>query len=86
MAKKFSERDILLMTEVSKGRTYKEVARIMRISPRTVEWHIQRIFSHTGCKNKVEMVNYFRENIALRQPPAKKLTGWLSRTFGRLVR
>lgn len=64
MEENFSNKDLMLMSEISKGRTYKEVARIMNVSPRTIEWRIRKIFSHTGCRNKVEVANYFREKIS----------------------
>lgn len=62
MKNKFSKKDIMLMCELSKGKTYKEIARIMNISPRTVEWRIRKIAQVTGCRNKVEIANYFQKN------------------------
>lgn len=60
----FSEKDVVLMSEISKGKTYKEIARIMNISPRTVEWRIRRITQFTGCRNKIEIANYYRTSSA----------------------
>lgn len=62
MKNKFSRKDIVLMSELSKGKTYKEIARIMNISPRTVEWRIRKIIQTTGCRNKVEIVVFFQKS------------------------
>ena len=49
-----------------RGKTYKQTARDMSISPRTVETYLENILIKTSCCNKVEVVSrysrYFLEN------------------------
>lgn len=47
---------------LSQGHTYKEIAREMSISPRTVEYYIEIIRDKTGCDRKYELVSYFNKN------------------------
>ena len=53
-----TKKDTDLLQELSKGYTYKKIAEIMHVSPRTIEWRIQRIKQKIGAKNKVEIINY----------------------------
>lgn len=50
---------------LSQGRTYKEIAREMNISPRTVEYYIEIIRDKTGCARKYELVSYFNQNVGM---------------------
>lgn len=54
-----SSKDKQLILEISKGNTYKQIARIMNVSPRTIEWRMQKIIRNTGCRNKIDVINYF---------------------------
>ena len=68
----FTNKDIALLREISKGYTYKEIARTMNLSPRTIEWRTQKIMKGTKCGNKVELVNYFRNYLEQNNSQAKK--------------
>lgn len=44
------------------GNSLKEVAKLMKISPRTVESYINKIRNKTNCHNKSELINFFRNS------------------------
>lgn len=48
------ERDVAIRT--CQGRTAKEIARDLDLSPRTVEQYCARLFQKTGARNKAELV------------------------------
>ncbi|WP_308445101.1 helix-turn-helix transcriptional regulator [Paraburkholderia flagellata] len=50
-----SRRELEVARQVATGRTYKEIARILKISPATVRHHIQTIHEHMGVRNNVEL-------------------------------
>lgn len=81
MKNKFSKKDIILMSELSKGKTYKEIARIMNVSPRTVEWRIRKITQFTGCRNKVEIANYFHRNKSKGMFVISLFSQWIRKFF-----
>lgn len=61
-----SKRELECLYHFCQGKTYKQTAREMSISPRTVETHLENILLKTSCVNKVEAVSkysrYFLEN------------------------
>jgi DNA-binding NarL/FixJ family response regulator len=50
------EREVLQL--LAEGKTMKEVAAILEISPRTVEFHKYRIMEHLGVKSNAELVQH----------------------------
>jgi DNA-binding NarL/FixJ family response regulator len=54
----FSERELDIVRLSAQGLTAKQIADKLRISPRTVEKHKDRIFARFCFKSTVEMVNY----------------------------
>jgi DNA-binding NarL/FixJ family response regulator len=50
------EREVLQL--LAEGKTMKEVAAVLEISPRTVEFHKYRIMEHLGVKSNAELVQH----------------------------
>jgi signal transduction histidine kinase/DNA-binding NarL/FixJ family response regulator len=50
-------REIEVAGLIAKGKTYKEIAKELYISEKTVTKHIQNIFGKAGVSNKVELIN-----------------------------
>lgn len=49
-------RESLILAEIVRGRSSKEVARELQISPRTVEFHRANLLKKFGAKNTAELV------------------------------
>ena len=49
-------RELLILAEIVKGHSSKEVARALDISPRTVEFHRANLLKKYGAKNTAELV------------------------------
>ena len=49
-------REHLILVEIVKGHSSKEVARALEISPRTVEFHRANLLKKFGAKNTAELV------------------------------
>lgn len=58
---KFSQRELQCLAHFCQGKTYKETARDMSISPRTVETYLNNILQKSSCNNKVEVVSKFSQ-------------------------
>ena len=56
------ERDIVL--GILEGRSNAEIAGALFISERTVETHIRNVYQKTGVRNRVQLLNLFREDRA----------------------
>ncbi|MDY0101852.1 MAG: response regulator transcription factor [Lentimicrobium sp.] len=56
-----SEREIELITHLSKGLSSEEIANEMFLSRHTVDTHRRNIHTKTGTKNTVELLNLLRE-------------------------
>jgi LuxR family quorum-sensing system transcriptional regulator SolR len=54
-----SKRELECLYHFCQGRTYKEIAKILSISPRTVETHLEKLLYKTSCSNKLEMICRF---------------------------
>ncbi len=54
-----SERESLCVYHVCKGFTVKQVAKILDISPKTVETYIERAKQKLHCQNKAELISVF---------------------------
>lgn len=57
----FTSRELSIMNRLSEGKTYKEIAEVLKISPRTVGWHITRLYKKTKCHNKVAIADFARQ-------------------------
>ena len=53
-----SEREIEIIELVAKGLTNQEIAGMLTISKRTVDNHVSNIFTKTGAKNRVALLNW----------------------------
>ncbi|MBP6985443.1 MAG: helix-turn-helix transcriptional regulator [Alphaproteobacteria bacterium] len=54
-------REIECLSYLTTGKSAKEIARLINISPRTVETHISNIRLKTRCQTKTEMTVWFKE-------------------------
>ena len=54
----FTKRELDIIRLCSSGKTSREIAEALCISPRTVEAHKDNIFNKIGCNSTAEMVNY----------------------------
>ncbi len=57
--KKLTPREIACLKYVCQGLTAKEAARVLNVSPRTVEAHILNIKRKLGCRNVIELCNVY---------------------------
>ena len=57
-----TKREWECLSEISQGKTYKEVANALSISPRTVEDHVNRLKEKMGASHRSKLVNCFLEN------------------------
>lgn len=53
-----SVREIEIIELVAKGLTNQEIAESLTISKRTVDNHVSNIFTKTGAKNRVALLNW----------------------------
>ncbi len=53
-----SEREVEIIELVAKGLTNQEIAATLMISKRTVDNHVSNVFSKTGAKNRVALLNW----------------------------
>lgn len=53
-----SEREIEIIELVAQGLTNQEIAGALTISKRTVDNHVSNIFTKTGAKNRVALLNW----------------------------
>lgn len=56
-----SPREAECLFHICRGKSYKETARVLEISPRTVETHIEHIRNKTDCRNKVDIISKFSQ-------------------------
>jgi len=57
-----SERELEIITLVATGLTNQEIAGKLTISKRTVDNHVSNIFTKTGAKNRVALLNWAMDN------------------------
>jgi DNA-binding CsgD family transcriptional regulator len=57
-----SEREIEIIALVAQGLTNQEIAQALTISKRTVDNHVSNIFTKTGAKNRVALLNWAMDN------------------------
>lgn len=54
-----SKRELECLAHICQGKTYKQAAKEMQISPRTVETYLENILSKTSCSTKLELISQF---------------------------
>ena len=57
-----SEREVEIIELVAMGLTNQEIAGRLTISKRTVDNHVSNIFTKTGAKNRVALLNWAMDN------------------------
>ena len=57
------EKDVLQL--VDRGLSNKEIARVLRLEPATVKWHLKNAFSKLGVSNRVQAINRARGSAQL---------------------
>jgi len=57
-----SEREVEIVELVATGLTNQEIAAQLMISKRTVDNHVSNIFTKTGSKNRVALLNWAMDN------------------------
>jgi DNA-binding CsgD family transcriptional regulator len=55
---KLTKRELECIQLIMRGRTAKEMADVLGLSPRTVEFYINNIKSKIGCSKKSKIVDY----------------------------
>ena len=53
-----SDREVEIIELVAQGLTNQEIASTLMISKRTVDNHVSNVFSKTGAKNRVALLNW----------------------------
>lgn len=56
-----SARELMVLQHVAAGRSNKEIARILNISPNTVKTHIARLYEKLGASRRTEAVGRARD-------------------------
>jgi len=56
-----SDRELAVLNEVAAGRSTKEIAAALHVSPNTVKTHVARLFEKLGAKRRADAVNKARE-------------------------
>ncbi|MEB3353025.1 MAG: helix-turn-helix transcriptional regulator [Cyanobacteriota bacterium] len=62
MVNELSGREIEIIELVAEGLTNQEIAERLTISKRTVDNHVSNIFTKTGAKNRVALLNWAMDN------------------------
>jgi DNA-binding NarL/FixJ family response regulator len=56
-----SPRELVVLTELAAGRSNKEIARRLDVSPNTVKTHLARLYEKLGAERRTDAVNRARE-------------------------
>lgn len=56
-----SPRELTVLQEIAAGRSNKEIAAHLNVSPDTVKTHVARLFDKLGAKRRTEAINKARE-------------------------
>jgi DNA-binding NarL/FixJ family response regulator len=56
MADRLSPREQAVLSLLRQGNSNKEIGRLLEISPRTVQKHVQRIYRHLDVRTRVEAI------------------------------
>ncbi len=57
-AQSLSDREVEILVLTAQGKTIKEIAEVLHISPKTVEFHRAKIQEKTGAHGRVELTRY----------------------------
>ena len=60
-ALKISPRELTVLKELAAGRSNKEIARVLDVSPNTVKTHVARLFEKLGAVRRTDAINRARE-------------------------
>ncbi|CAM5509791.1 helix-turn-helix transcriptional regulator [Streptomyces afghaniensis] len=61
---RLSRRQAEIVALIAEGYSGKEIARILRMSPKTVESHMQRLFDRYGVRSRAAIVAKWLTNCA----------------------
>lgn len=64
-----SGRERQIVTAILAGRTNKEIAHQLGISPKTVEWHLARLYARIGVQSRAELAARAERHGWLEAPP-----------------
>lgn len=56
-----SPRELMVLNEIAAGRSNKEIARVLKVSPNTVKTHAARLFEKLGAARRTDAINKARE-------------------------
>jgi DNA-binding CsgD family transcriptional regulator len=56
-ATKFTKREAEIMSKVYLGQTSRQVADSLKVSPRTVEYHLANIYRKLGVSNRIQAMH-----------------------------
>jgi DNA-binding CsgD family transcriptional regulator len=56
-----SARELTVLRELAEGRSNKEIAALLNVSPNTVKTHVARLFEKLGAKRRTDAINRARE-------------------------
>jgi DNA-binding CsgD family transcriptional regulator len=56
-----SPRELTVLRELAAGRSNKEIAALLNVSPNTVKTHVARLFEKLGAKGRTDAINKARE-------------------------
>ena len=56
-----SERELTVLEELAEGRSNKEIAAKLNVSPNTIKAHVARLFEKLGAKRRADAINRARE-------------------------
>ena len=56
-----SPRELMVLNEIAAGRSNKEIARVLEVSPNTVKTHVARLFEKLGAVRRTDAINRARE-------------------------
>lgn len=62
MGIKFTEREITILKELVKGKSYKEISQTLYISTATVKHYMGQISEKLGVKRKINIILYILEH------------------------
>jgi len=57
-----SPRELIVLKELAAGRSNKEIARRLEVSPNTVTTHLARLYEKLGAKRRTDALNRAREH------------------------
>lgn len=56
-----TDREIEILTLVSRGESNKLIARALGITPRTAEWHVGKVLAKLGARSRIEAIRLGRQ-------------------------